>query len=117
NVDLVVDNKDGKLEHTTVDLKKMHLDFGSNPVDANARITRLYPTNVDAAVAAKLNLGELNKMFPMEGLEMKGRYAINLKANGVYDSLKKLIPAVDASMSLADGYVKSADFPIPMDNI
>ncbi|HET7179103.1 MAG TPA: AsmA-like C-terminal region-containing protein [Chryseosolibacter sp.] len=117
NVDLLVDSKDGNLEHTIVDLKKMHLDFGSNPVDARAQITRLYPTNVDAAISAKLNLAELNKMFPMEGLAMKGNYAIDLKAKGVYDSLKKLIPAVDANMSLTDGYVKSSDFPIPMDNI
>lgn len=117
NLDLLVDNKDGDLEHTVVDLKKMHLDFGSNPVDARVQITRLYPTNVDAAISAKLNLGELNKMFPMEGLAMKGSYAIDLKAKGVYDSLKKLIPAIDATMSLADGYVKSSDFPIPMDNI
>jgi hypothetical protein len=117
HVDLHIDNKSGKLEHTMVDLKKMHLDFGSNPVDARARITRLYPTNIDADLAAALNLAELNKLFPMEGLEMKGNYAINMKAQGVYDSLKKLIPAIDAKMSLANGYVKSSDFPIPMEDM
>jgi uncharacterized protein involved in outer membrane biogenesis len=117
NVDLLVDNKDGVIDNTTIDLKKLHLDFGTNPVDAMAKITKLYPTNVDATVAAKLNLAELSKMFPMEGLTMKGNYAINLKANGIYDSLKKTIPAIDADMSLANGYVKSADFPVPMDQI
>jgi uncharacterized protein involved in outer membrane biogenesis len=117
NLDLLIDNKDGNMEHTMVDLKKMHMDFGSNPVDARARITRLYPTDIDADVAAKLNLGELNKMFPLEGLEMKGNYAIDVKAKGIYDSLKKLIPVVDASMSLTNGYVKSSDFPIPMDDM
>ena len=117
NLDLLVDNKDGKMENTVVDLKKMHLDFGTNPVDARAKITRLYPTNIDAELKAKLNLAELNKMFPMEGLEMKGNYAVDLQAKGVYDSLRKLIPAINANMSLANGYVKSADFPIPMDEM
>ncbi len=117
NVDLLVDNKDGVIDNTIVDLKKLHLDFGSNPVDAKAKITKIYPTNVDAAIAAKLNLAELNKMFPMEGLTMKGNYAIDLKAKGVYDSLKKTIPAIDASMSLANGYVKSADFPAPIEDL
>lgn len=117
NLDLLVDNKDGKMENTIIDLKKMHLDFGSNPVDARARITKFYPTNVDAELKGKLNLAELNKMFPMEGLEMKGQYAIDLQAKGVYDSLKKMIPAINANMSLADGYVKSAEFPIPMDDM
>ena len=117
NLDLLIDNKDGKMENTIVDLKKMHLDFGSNPVDARARISKLYPTNIDADVKGTLNLAELNKMFPMEGLEMKGRYSIDLQAKGVYDSLRKLFPAIDANMSLADGYVKSSEFPIPMDQM
>ncbi|MFD1002441.1 AsmA-like C-terminal region-containing protein [Ohtaekwangia kribbensis] len=117
NVDLLVDNKDGVIDNTVIDLKKLHLDFGSNPVDAKALITKMYPTNVDATVAAKLNLAELSKMFPMEGLEMKGSYAINLNAKGVYDSLKKTIPAIDAAMSLASGYVKSAEFPLPLQDM
>lgn len=117
NVDLLVDNKDGVVENTVIDLKKLHLDFGSNPVDARALVTKMYPTNVDATVAAKLNLAELNKMFPMEGLDMKGNYAVNLTAKGVYDSLKKVIPAIDASMSLANGYVKSKEFPLPIQDL
>lgn len=117
NMDLVVDNKDGVIDNTVIDLKKLHVDFGNNPVDARALITRIYPTNVDAAVDAKLNLAELNQMFPMEGLTMKGNYSVSLKAKGVYDSLKNTIPAIDAAMSLANGYVKSADFPIPMEDL
>src|SRR5688572_18248019 len=111
NVDLLIVNKDGIIDNTIVNLKKLHLDFGSNPVDARALITKMYPTNVDAEISAKLNLAELNKMFPLEGLEMRGAYALSLKAKGVYDSLKKIIPAVDANMSLAKGYMKASQFP------
>ncbi|NJM40126.1 MAG: AsmA family protein, partial [Anaerolineae bacterium] len=110
NIDLLVDNKDGVIENTVVDLKKLHLDFGANPVDARALITKLYPTNVDANVNAKLNLAELTKMIPMEGLELHGNYAIDLTAKGVYDSVKSTIPSIDATMSLANGYVKSSEF-------
>jgi hypothetical protein len=117
NVDLLIDNKDGVIENTVLDLKKLHLDFGANPVDAKALVTKMYPTNVDANIAAKLNLAELGKMFPLEGLDMKGTYALNLTAKGVYDSLKKVIPAIDASMSLANGYVKSNEFPLPLQDL
>jgi hypothetical protein len=117
NVDLLIDNKDGVIENTVLDLKKFHLDFGANPVDAKALITKMYPTNVDANITAKLNLAELSKMFPLEGLDMKGTYALNLSAKGVYDSLKKVIPAIDASMSLANGYVKSKEFPLPLQDL
>jgi len=117
NMDLLVDNKDGVIDHTIVDLKKLHLDFGSNPVDARALVTSIYPTNIDANVKAKLNLTELTRMFPLEGLEMRGAYALDLTAKGVYDSLKKTIPAIDATMALSDGYVKSKDVPVPLEDL
>jgi uncharacterized protein involved in outer membrane biogenesis len=116
-VDLAVNNSDGIIDNTVVDLKKLHLEFGSNPVDARLRIENLKNYPVDAVVNARLNLEELGQMFPMEGLEMKGLYAVNLKAKGIYDSVKQVIPAIDASMSLTDGYVKSADFPMPIENL
>lgn len=117
NMDLLIDNKDGVIDNTLVNLKRLHLDFGSNPFDAKMIIENLRDYRMDGMVLAKLNLGELSKMFPLEGLQMKGNYAIDLKAKGVYDSVRNLIPAIDASMSLANGYVKSKDFPIPLENL
>ncbi|MDH4057390.1 MAG: membrane biogenesis protein, partial [Cyclobacteriaceae bacterium] len=117
NLDMLVDNKDGIIDNTVIDIKKLHMDFGTNPLDARALISKMYPTQVDANINAKLNLAELSKMFPVEGLEMKGNYAINLTAKGVYDSVKQSIPSIDAVMSLANGYVKSAEFPLPLQDL
>lgn len=117
NLDMLVDNKDGVIDNTVIDVKKFHMDFGNNPVDARALISKMYPTTVDANVTANLNLAELSKMFPVEGLDMKGNYTLNLTAKGVYDSLKKTIPAIDAVMSLAGGYVKSSEFPLPLEDL
>lgn len=117
NMDLLVDNKTGVIENTLVDMKKLHLDFGTNPVDARLLIENLKNYKMDGNVKATLNLAELNKMFPMEGLEMKGTYSVNASARGVYDSLKKIIPAINASMSLSNGYVKSSEFPLPLEDL
>lgn len=117
NLDLLVDNKTGVIENTMVDMKKLHLDFGSNPVDARLLIENLKNYKMDGNVKATLNLAELNSMFPMEGLQMKGAFSVNASANGVYDSLKKIIPAINASMSLSNGYVKSSEFPLPLEDL
>ncbi|HCM74868.1 MAG TPA: hypothetical protein DIS90_00705 [Cytophagales bacterium] len=53
----------------------------------------------------------------MEGLEMKGSFSIDASAKGVYDSIRKIIPAMDVAMSLKDGYVKSSEFPLPIENM
>lgn len=116
-MDLQVDNADGMMENTRVDLKKLHLDFGANPVDARLVVANLRDYRMDGQVNAKLNLNELSTMFPLEGLEMRGLFAVNATAKGVYDSLKKVIPAIDARMSLSSGYVKSSQFPLPMEDI
>ncbi|NOS91306.1 MAG: hypothetical protein HOP30_05255 [Cyclobacteriaceae bacterium] len=116
-MDLTVDNKTGVIENTLVDLKKLHLDFGSNPVDAKLLIENLKDFKMNADLKAKLNLAELNKMFPMQGLEMKGTYAIDAKANGVYDSIRKIIPAMDVAMSLNNGFVKASQVPLPLEDL
>ncbi|WKZ59705.1 MAG: AsmA-like C-terminal region-containing protein [Cyclobacteriaceae bacterium] len=117
NLNMLVDNRDGNIDNTVIDVKKFHMDFGSNPFDARALISKLYPTEVDANINAKLNLAELSKMFPVEGMEMRGNYAIDLTAKGVYDSLKKTIPSINAIMSLANGYVKTSEFPLPLQDL
>ena len=115
NMDLLVDNKDGIIDNTLVDLKKLHLEFGNNPVDARMLIKNL--KNFDGNIKASLNLAELNKMFPMQGLDMRGSFSIDATAKGIYDSLSKIIPALDVAMSLKDGYVKSSDFPLPIEDL
>lgn len=97
-VDLLVDNKTGVIENTVVDLKKFHIDFGSNPVDARALIENLKNYKMDAFVKAKINLMEMSKMFPMEGMEMKGMFAGAITAKGVYDAVKKIPMSGNASL-------------------
>lgn len=116
-MDLSIDNKTGIIENTVVDLKKLHLDFGTNPVDARLLIENLKDYRMNGSLKASLNLNELGQMFPMEGLEMKGKFSINASAKGVYDSLKKIIPAIDATMALSNGFVKSSEFPLPLEDL
>lgn len=116
-MDLHVDNSDGVIESTVVNLKKFHLDFGSNPLDARMLIENLKDYRMDGSLQAKLNLAEISKMFPMEGLEMKGEYAVQATVKGVYDSIRKIIPAITADMTLKNGFIKSSEFPIPLENL
>ena len=117
NMDLLVDNNDGIIENTMVNLKQFHMDFGQNPVDAKILLKNLRDYDMDATVKGKLNLGELNTMFPMEGLSMKGIFNIDLTASGVYDSVKQLMPSIDATMAMSDGYVKTSEFPYALENL
>jgi uncharacterized protein involved in outer membrane biogenesis/Skp family chaperone for outer membrane proteins len=117
NVDMKVDNPTGILDNLLVDVKKFHLDMGKNPIDAKLHLQGLTKYNLDANVLAKVNLAELSQIYPIEGLTMRGLYNLNLNAKGIYDQATNQIPAIDAKMTLTDGYVKSKDFPAPLEQM
>lgn len=116
-MDLLVDNKDGNIDNTMVNLKSFHMDFGQNPIDATLLIENLVNYKMKANVKGNLNLGELSSMFPMEGTELRGNYMVDLAADGIYDSIKNVIPKISATMSMANGYVKSAELPYALENL
>ena len=112
-VDLTINNKDGVLDNTAVNLAKFHVDFDNNPVDATLKLVGLTNYNIDATLKAKLNLGDITTMFPVEGTTLKGAFALDVKAKGIYNG--KQMPSVSAAMSLVNGYVKSSSFPAALD--
>ena len=117
NIDLVLDNNDGVLDNTLIDVKRFDMDFGGNPIKAAAKIEGLSRSKIKAEVLAHLDLAALNTTFPVEGLDMKGMYDLELKADGIYDSLQGKFPSVTADMSLKQGYFKYAEYPIPLENV
>lgn len=117
NIDLNVDSKDGSTDNMTVNLKKGHLEMGSNPIDAKVLIQGLAKMNVDANIKAKINLEEVTKIFPIEGTTLKGLYSLDVNAKGVYDTLTKQMPAIVANMGLVNGYAKTKDFASAIEQI
>ncbi|MDX1904586.1 MAG: AsmA-like C-terminal region-containing protein [Thermonemataceae bacterium] len=115
NIDLKVGTDDGVIDNMFIDLKKLHLDFGQNPLDAKAYIKGLSKMNIDAKAKTRLNLGEVSKVFPMPDIKLAGIFDLDASAKGIYDG--KQMPVLAADMSLSDGYVKSTAFPEPLEKL
>ena len=113
----MIDNKDGIMNNTVIDIKKFHMDMGKNPVDARVLVEGLSPYKIDANMQARVNLEDITKIFPIEGTTLRGLYNLDVKAKGVYSDTLHLMPVVDAKMHLQNGYVKTKDFPEPLENI
>ncbi|MBB6609590.1 hypothetical protein H7F15_00935 [Pontibacter sp. Tf4] len=115
NVDMRIDNKDGNPNNTTIDVRQLHLDLGKNPVDAKMLVEGLEPMKLDGNVKASIDLTEMTKVFPIEGMTLRGLLKVDADAKGVYS--KTSMPVIDADMRLTNGYVKSKDFPAPIENL
>ena len=111
DLDMIIANNDGNIDNTLIVIRKLHLDFGQNPIDGAVRIAGLTSPEIKADLTAALNLSELTSMFPMEGTTLKGQYRLSLSAEGTYDSVAQTFPKVAADMELSDGFIKTAEFP------
>ena len=106
--DLDVNNPSGIYEETVIDLKKLHMDLGQNPVDATLKIHNLSNYEIDAAVKTNVNLSDVLKFYPLEETELSGKVNADISAHGVYDSVKHTIPLAGA-INISDLYYKSKD--------
>ncbi len=115
NVDMRIDNEDGNPNNTTINVRQLHLDLGKNPVDAKVLVEGLEPMKVDGNVKASIDLAEITKVFPIEGMALRGLLKVDADAKGTYSETS--MPVVDADMRLTNGYIKSKDFPAPIENL
>ncbi|MCG8311123.1 MAG: AsmA family protein [Cytophagales bacterium] len=117
DMDLSLDCEDGNIDHTRIEIKQMHLEAGTNPIDATLLVKNLKNYDMEADINARLDLAELASVFPIKELEMKGLLSIQAKAEGMYDSTQNIMPAVTASIHLANGYFKSSEFPKALEKL
>ncbi|RSK43690.1 AsmA family protein [Hymenobacter rigui] len=115
NVDMVVDNPSGFTNNVKVNVKQFHLDLGTNPIDGNVAIDGLEPMKVDGRVKANVDLAEMMKVYPVQDLLLRGKLFVDGTAKGVYS--KTQMPVVQARLNLTNGYVKSKQFPAPIENL
>lgn len=111
NIDMKIECADGIIDNTLIDFVKLRLNIGNNPIDGSLVVHNLRDYRTNADIKAKLNLEELETVFPMQDLNMKGQFELDLKANGIYDSTLKKMPTIEALMTLNNGYIKSSEFP------
>jgi len=116
-IDLHIDDKSGNLDSLIVDLKQMHMELGSNPIDAKIYMKGMAKKYFDANIKGVLDLAELTQIYPMKGMALKGLFNIDATAKGYYDSTMKKMPAIAANIGLKGGYVKTSSVPAPIEQI
>jgi len=108
NMNLIAACPDGVLEHTSVKISNGHLELGNAPFDFNLFFSDpMHAMDIDMNLKGSLDLGNVNKLFPMEGIT---------KLNGIVKA------AISAKGSLAAAQAKQfehfyADGIIELSNV
>jgi hypothetical protein len=114
-----INKPQGDLDLTVIDVSKLHLEAGSDPVDAKINIrTPVSNPNVKATVIGRLDLGNVPKFYPMEGLKtLTGLLIMNLNFAGrMSDVDKKNYEAIQASgnAKVSNLVYESKETPMPV---
>jgi AsmA protein len=124
--DLVAENADSIIDHTVLDFKDFSLRLGENPIKGSLRLKGLLNSEVKSEIIADVNLQDLTKIYPMEGITLDGKLKLDLKADGVYNGFlselkedleHRRIPAFDISLNIKNGTLKYNNLPEAINNI
>jgi len=117
NITMQVTNPTNDFDNTRIDIPVFNMNFGENPVSGRLLVENLRTYDMDGQLRGNVNLEEITSIFPLDGTELRGAFSINAIAHGRYDSVTNTIPNIDASMALANGYIRNVDYPAPIENL
>jgi hypothetical protein len=103
NIAATINKPQGSMDLAIVDVPKLHLEIGTDPIDAQIHVsTPVSDPNVSAKVNGKIDLATVPKLYPMEGLEkLTGLLIAKLDFKGkMSDVDKKNYQAVQADGDL-----------------
>lgn len=113
---LSAENKTGKIENTIVDLRQVHAEVDDNVLHGFAKLSGYPDTQIDADIDADLDLEDIEKIYPVDGYKVKGKFNLDVLAKGMYSKEKKRFPMIDSKAKLEDGFVQFKNYP-PLKNI
>jgi AsmA protein len=114
---LTADNSDGVADHTNFKIPIFHFEVDDNPVHGNISVKGLKDMVVNADILLKADLSHLEKIYPIDGIILKGILNSEIKIDGRYNDSLKLFPKADVFIGLEKGYIKSKKMPVEMDSI
>lgn len=81
----------GSLDLSVVDISKLHVEAGADPVDVKINVrTPLSNPNVKANIVGRMNLSNVPKFYPIEGLKtISGLLQLQLDFSGTKNDLDK----------------------------
>jgi hypothetical protein len=120
NVAMQVNNPDGVMDHTTVDISKGHLEMGAEPIDFHLLFKNPETIKyIDAVVKGNLNLASVSRFVKLEeGTRLEGLVCADAYAKGSLNAIEKQKGDFNAGgfFSVSNFFYASKDFPQPVQN-
>lgn len=117
HLDLSLVNPSGIDDSLELEIKKLTMKMGQNPLSGRLKMKGMNRQYIDAELEGQLKLEELAAFYPVKGLTLKGDLYTDITVNGFYDKAKNEMPLIDASLSFEKGYIRDSLYSEPLENI
>ena len=114
---LVADNKTGNLENSILDFKSLHMTFDQNSVHGFMKVEGYKNLLIKTELKARLDLADMDKLYPVDSFVMRGKLSLDVKAEGVYNKEMKKFPSIDSKFDFVNGFLQKTGVPDSIYNI
>lgn len=108
---------DHKIEHIHLAVDNINAEALNNYIRGYVHVSNgLYPY-IDASLHSILNLGDVQKFYPMDSLKLAGKMNVNATVKGKLVLAKRILPVSTVKIWLNDGSVQTKYYPHPLQNV
>ena len=108
---------DSNYRHAQLEVSNFHAQVLSNFIQGNIKLNALNELAIDADLQTKFHLADIQKVYPLDSLQIAGDADIHIKAKGRYNAAKKLFPVTNATIKMDNGSLQTAYYPRPVNHI
>lgn len=117
-LNLKVNNPDGDMDKTVVDMSRLHVEFGQEPFDAVLLLkTPVSDPDINTSLKGKIDLANLTRIIPIEGTKLSGVINSDVHAKGKMSTIDKgRYEDFDAkgSITVTNLNYESKEVPLPL---
>lgn len=109
--------KDNNIKNAKIAIRDINIKALNNFIKGHADIKDFQKLHLDANVQADIDLSDIKKVYPLDSVDIAGNVFVNIISQGFMDLSKNSIPETSATITMKNGYFKSWEYPIPLEQI
>ncbi len=108
---------DNNYANVHVDVSKLNAEVLGNYLKGYLQLNNVQEPHVDGSLKGLLHLADVEKFYPLDGVDMTGDLSINIQSKGIYRPANNLFPVTTAALNMNNGVVQTKYYKHPVEKI
>jgi len=108
---------DNNYANVRLNAKDIHAKVLNNYLKGYLQMTNAQNPHIDANLQALVHMAEVEKFYPLDGIDMGGDLHINVVSKGIYQPSAKQFPITTAALQMNNGSLETKYYKHPIEKI